>query len=141
LRSSTIPNMSVSSSLWTTHWPTNGSISRFHLEAFAPSYPFQHAVWQDIWNPLCSNLIMFRPWGERLVYNSIKFPHILIIFPILFHNVSKWLRLSHLSIVSIPRCMCTHSINVTSVHFLCCAHDNEHIGTHDEVCDTFFAIA
>jgi hypothetical protein len=26
------------------------------------------------------------------------------------------------------------------IYILCCAHGNEHIGTHDGVCDTFVAI-
>jgi hypothetical protein len=44
---STTPNPFVSSSIWTIHWATNGSTSKFHLEASTPSYPFQH-VFQ--WN-------------------------------------------------------------------------------------------
>ncbi len=38
--SSTIPRSCMSSSIWTIHWATNGSTSRFHLRAFAPSYRF-----------------------------------------------------------------------------------------------------
>jgi hypothetical protein len=26
------------------------------------------------------------------------------------------------------------------IHFLCCAHGNEHIGTHDAICNTFAPI-
>ncbi len=37
--------------------------------------------------------------------------------------------------------MCTHPINAIGVHLLCCAHDNEHTGTHDVIRDTFAAIA
>jgi hypothetical protein len=36
--------------------------------------------------------------------------------------------------------VCTHPINLMSIHFLCCTHDNECIGTHDEVPNTFVAI-
>jgi hypothetical protein len=39
------PSTSMSSSLWTIHWVTNGSTSRFHLGSFTPSYLFQHALW------------------------------------------------------------------------------------------------
>jgi hypothetical protein len=34
------PQACVFSSIWTTHYITNGSTSKFHLGAFAPSYPF-----------------------------------------------------------------------------------------------------
>jgi len=52
-----------------------------------------------------------------------------------------WLGLPHPSIVGIPQCVRTHPIDVIGVHFLCCTHDNELIGTHDEVCDTFVTFA
>jgi hypothetical protein len=55
--------------------------------------------------------------------------------------LQMWLKLSHPSIASLPRCVCTHTINPMGIHFLCCAHDNECMVTHDAVCDTFVAIA
>jgi hypothetical protein len=51
-----------------------------------------------------------------------------------------WLGLPHPSIVGIFQCMYTHPIGATSVHFLHCAHGNEHTGTHDVVHDIFVAI-
>ncbi len=36
--------------------------------------------------------------------------------------------------------MCTHPINPMGIHFLCCVHGNECIGTHDVVRNTFIAI-
>jgi hypothetical protein len=36
--------------------------------------------------------------------------------------------------------MCTHPIDATCVHLLCCAHSNEHMGTHDAVRNSFVAI-
>jgi hypothetical protein len=36
--------------------------------------------------------------------------------------------------------MGTHPINRMGIHFLCCVHGNEHIGTHDVVPNTFDAI-
>jgi hypothetical protein len=51
------------------------------------------------------------------------------------------LGLPHPSIVGIPWCVCTHPINPMGIHFLHCAHGNEHIGTHDAVRDTFVVIA
>jgi hypothetical protein len=49
--------------------------------------------------------------------------------------------LPHPSIASIPRCVCTHPINPIGIHFLCFAHGNECIGTHDIIRDIFVAIA
>jgi hypothetical protein len=37
--------------------------------------------------------------------------------------------------------MCTHPIDATCVHLLCCARGNEQMNTHDVACDTFTAIA
>jgi hypothetical protein len=51
-----------------------------------------------------------------------------------------WFKLQHLSIAGLPQCVCTHPINPMDIHFLCCAHGNECMGTHDAVCDTFVAI-
>jgi hypothetical protein len=52
----------------------------------------------------------------------------------------RWLGLPHLSIANILWCVCTHPINVISVHLLCCTTSNEHMGTHDAICDTFVVI-
>jgi len=52
-----------------------------------------------------------------------------------------WLGLPHLSIASILQCMCTHPIDPMDIHLLCCAHDDEHTGTHDAIHDTSIAIA
>jgi hypothetical protein len=46
--SSTAPNQSMSSSIWTTHWATNDSTSRFHLEMFAPSHLLEHLCQWDV---------------------------------------------------------------------------------------------
>jgi hypothetical protein len=51
-----------------------------------------------------------------------------------------WLRLSHLSIVGLFQCVCTHPIDIMDIHLLHYAHRNERMGTHDVVCDTFVAI-
>jgi hypothetical protein len=51
------------------------------------------------------------------------------------------LGLPHLLIASILWCVCTHPINVTSVHLLCHASGNECMGTHDAIQNTFLAIA
>jgi hypothetical protein len=84
--SSTAPNLCVSSFVWTTHWATNGSTSRFHLKALTPSYPFHHAFRWDTRSPLCLNFIMLWFKGEHLVYNSTNFPNLSIIFSNFFHN-------------------------------------------------------
>jgi hypothetical protein len=80
------PSLHVFSSNGTTHRATNGSISRFQFGVVAPSYPFQHAFWWDIWGPLCSNFILFWPRGKCLVYNSTNLSNLLIIFPNFLHN-------------------------------------------------------
>jgi hypothetical protein len=36
--------------------------------------------------------------------------------------------------------VCTHPIDFTNIHFLHCAHGNEHIGTHDVICNIFATI-
>jgi hypothetical protein len=36
--------------------------------------------------------------------------------------------------------MCTYPINLMGIHFLRCAHGNEHIGTHDVIHNTFVTI-
>jgi len=72
-------------------------------------------------------------------------PHLPLTFwlssPSFSTTFQMWLGLPHPSIACIPWCMCTHPINVTSLHILCCAHGNEHMSTHDVVHDTFVAIA
>ncbi len=82
------PSLHLSSFIWTTHRTINGSTSRFHLGVSTLSYPFQHALWQDIWNSLCPNFIMFWPSGECLVYNSTNLPRLSINFLSLSHNIS-----------------------------------------------------
>jgi len=97
------PNLHLSSFIWTTHRTINGSTSRFHLGVSTLSYPFQHALWQDIWNSLCPNFIMFWPRGECLVYNSTNLPRLSISFPSLSHNISytTWIA---------PSLNCKHSL-------------------------------
>jgi hypothetical protein len=34
-----------------------------------------------------------------------------------------------------------HPIDPSCIHFLWCSYDNEHIGTHDAICDVFKPIA
>ncbi len=94
----------MSSSFRTTHQIINGLISRFHLGVFTPSYDFQHVLWQDIWDPLCSNLIMFWPQGKCLVYNLTNLPNLSIIFPILLHNAPNviWITTSLNACAHIP---------------------------------------
>jgi hypothetical protein len=39
------------------------------------------------------------------------------------------LKLSHLSIVGLPQCVCAHLIILMGINFLCYTHGNKHIGT------------
>jgi hypothetical protein len=43
--------------------------------------------------------------------------------------------------MSIHWCMCTYPIDLMGIHLLPCAHNDEHIRTHDVVRNTFVAIA
>ncbi len=61
--------------------------------------------------------------------------------PSFFTTFRTRLGLPHLSIANIPRCMCTHPINATSVHLLRCTQGNEHMNTHDVIHGTFVVIA
>jgi hypothetical protein len=51
--SSTTPNLCVFSSIWTTHRTINGSSSKFHLGAFAPSY---RCTWLGPPHPLIASI-------------------------------------------------------------------------------------
>jgi len=66
--------------------------------------------------------------------------NLLIIFPNFFTTHQMWLGLPHPSIANIPQCMCTHPIDLVSIHFLHCAHGNEHTWIHGAVHDTFITI-
>jgi hypothetical protein len=51
------------------------------------------------------------------------------------------LGLPHSSITNILWCVCTHPIDLMGIHLLCCVHGNEHIRTHDAICNTLTTIA
>jgi hypothetical protein len=51
-----------------------------------------------------------------------------------------WLGLPHLSIASLPQCVCTYPINLMGIHLFCCAHGNKRSSTHDAIHETFAAI-
>jgi hypothetical protein len=51
------------------------------------------------------------------------------------------LGLPHPSIVSILQCVCAHPIDLMGICFLHYVRSNECTGTHDEIRDTFVAIA
>jgi hypothetical protein len=98
----------MSSSIWTTHWATNGSISKFHLGTSTPSYLFHHVIWRDIWDPLCPNFIIFWPKGRHLIYNSISLPNLSIIFPNFLHN-TLYMTLTTPSLNYKHPLMCVHT--------------------------------
>jgi len=60
--------------------------------------------------------------------------------PIFSTTLWMWLGLTHPSITSLPQCVCTHPIDPMGIHFLCCAHGNECMGTHDAIHNTFVII-
>jgi len=69
------------------------------------------------------------------------FPTFQLYSPSFFTMFQTWFGLPHLSITCIFQCVCTHHIDVTSVHLLHYTHDNECMGTHDVVCHIFATIA
>ncbi len=131
----TTPNSCVFFSFWIIHQATNGSTSRFEFKAFAPLDPFQHALRQDIWNPLCFSLGI----GSWLIIQLI-YPTFWLTSLVFSTTLQIWLRLPHLSIVGFSQCVCTHPMDPICIHFLCCVHGHECIRTHDVVCDTFVTI-
>ncbi len=50
------------------------------------------------------------------------------------------LGLAHPSIVSILQCVCTHPINLMSIHLLHYIHGNEHMRIHDAIRDILIII-
>jgi hypothetical protein len=45
------------------------------------------------------------------------------------------------TIIGLPYCVCIHPIDFLSIHLLWCSLNNEHIRTHDAICDVFASIA
>jgi len=71
----------------------------------------------------------------QLVFPVFRLPS--LVFSI---TLCTRLGLPHPSITNIPRCVCTHPIDLMGIDFLCCAHGNERTKTHDVIHDTFVAI-
>ncbi len=141
MRSSTSPSEQVSSSLWTTYWIANGLISKFHLGAFAPSYPF-NMFFDMISNMHCAQILSC--FGPRVgVWFTIQPAFLAFHLSSPSFSIMLWTRfgLPHFSIISIFQCVSTHPIDATCVHLLRCIHDNEHMNTHDVVRNNFVAIA
>jgi hypothetical protein len=78
--------------------------------------------------------------GAWLTIWSI-FPNFQLVSLVFFTMFQIQLGLPHSSIASIFQCVCTHPIDLMDIHLLHCAHGNEHIGTHDVICNTFVTIA
>jgi hypothetical protein len=77
----------------------------------------------------------------RLIYNSNNLFNLSIILPNFLTTFCVLFGLPHPSIVRIFQCVCTHPIDPMNIHLIWNVHGNEHIGTHDIICDTFVAIA
>ncbi len=95
-------------------------ISKAHYARILSCFRLKVGVWFIIW------LIFLAFWLSS---------------PTFFTTFHMWLRLPHLLIIGILRCMCTHPIDFMDIHLLCCVHGNEHIGTHNVVRNIFVAIA
>jgi hypothetical protein len=68
------------------------------------------------------------------------FPAFWLFSPLFSITLQMWFGLPHPSIVGLPWCVCTHSINLMGIHLLHYAHGNEHMGTHDAIHNTFVII-
>ncbi len=140
--SPTATSSHVFSFIWTIHQTINGLTSRFHLRASTPSYPFQHAFKQDIWNPSFPNFIMFWPRGECLAYSSTNFPMFSISFPSVFHKVSYTTWIAPSFNYKYPL-MHVHTFQWPYGYppFTLCSWQRMHTVIHGAICDTFIAIA
>jgi len=98
----------------------------------------QYDLWQDIWDHCARILSCFSPKASVWLTGWLVFQ---LFSPSFFTMLQTRLGLPHPLIASISQCVCTHFINVTSVHLLCCVHGNECTCTHDAIYDTFNAIA
>jgi hypothetical protein len=68
------------------------------------------------------------------------FPSFWLVSLVFSITLQIWLGLPHLSIVSIPQCVCTHPINLMGIYLLHYVHGNKHTWTHDAIHDTFATI-
>jgi hypothetical protein len=88
-----------------------------------------------VWILSCSGLGVNVWFTTQLV-----FPTFWLFFTILSTTFCMRFGLPHPLITCILRCVCTHPIDPMGIHLLCYVHDNECIGTHDAIHDTFAAI-
>jgi hypothetical protein len=92
-------------------------------------------------HPFCLNFIMF--WSKVGIWFTIQllFLTFHLSSPIFCTTFHMRFGLPHPSIAGILRHVCTHNSDPMGIHLLCCVHDNERIGTHDVIDDTFVTIA
>jgi len=117
---------------------------------------FQDSIWKCLHHYTLSNMLSDMIYGTHCVWIlscsgprvGVKrfttwptFPTFWLSSLFFFTTFWTWFGLSHPSIVNTLQSVCTHPIDVTCVHFLHCAHGNEHISTHDVICDNFTTIA
>ncbi len=108
-------------------------LERLHHHTLSSMLPDKTFEAHHAWILLCSSSKVGTWLVARLVFLAFW------LFSLIFYTtLCTWLGLPHPSIVSIPRCV--HPINLMGIHLLLCAHGNEHIRTHDAICDTFAAI-
>ncbi len=68
------------------------------------------------------------------------FPAFWLFSPVFSTTLRTRLELPHPSIVGILQCMCTHPIDLMSIHLLRCVHGNECTGIYDVIHNTFATI-
>jgi hypothetical protein len=75
-----------------------------------------HVLILSCFGPRVGVWLIIRPiftsfWSDSLIFST---------------TLQIWLKLPHPSITNIPRCMCTHPVDLMGIHLLHCVHDNEH---------------
>jgi hypothetical protein len=133
---STAPNPCVFSSIWITHRTTNDSTSKFHLRALRHRTLFNmlfNKIFETCYSQIlpCSRLRTNVWFITQLVFFTFWLSFLV------FATTLRMQGLPHPSIACMPWCVCTHPIDPMGIHLLRCVHSNEHIKTHDGICDTF----
>ncbi len=110
-------------------------ISRFHHHTITNM--FSDEIFEAHHNQILSCL---GPRVGAWFIIRLIFPTFQLFSPIFSTSLWMWLGLAHPSIASLPQWVCTHPIDSMGIHLLCCAHDNECMGTHDAIHNIFVAI-
>jgi hypothetical protein len=85
-------------------------------------------------------LLCFGPRASIWLIIQLNSPNFQFFSPIFSTSFQTQFGLPHISITSLPQCVCPHPINPMGIHLLHCTYGNEHMKTYNVVHDTFVAI-